>query len=251
AGEIVQVGEGVADFQEGDHVVCTFIPSCGHCQPCREGRPALCEPGAKMNNEGEMITGGRRLHSEEGEVHHHSGVSGFAQYAVISTNSIVKVDPDIPFREVALFGWAVITGVGAVINTAQVKPGSSVAVVGLGGIGLNAVIGAKLAGAREIIALDINPDKFDKAKQLGATAVYNSGDSDVVEQIKTATGGGLDYVFETAGAVPTMEVAYQITKRGGTTITTGLPHPEHKFSFPQVTLTAEERTVKGSYVGSC
>ncbi len=130
-------------------------------------------------------------------------------------------------------------------------PGSSVAVVGLGGIGLNAVIGAKLAGAREVIALDINPDKFDIAKQLGATAVYDSSDSDVVDQIKSATGGGLNYVFETAGAVPAMEVAYQITKRGGTTVTTGLPHPEHKFSFPQVTLAAEERTVKGSYVGSC
>jgi len=251
AGEIVQVGEGVADFQEGDHVVCTFIPSCGHCQPCREGRPALCEPGAKMNNDGEMITGGRRLHSEEGEVHHHLGVSGFAEYAVISTNSIVKVDPDIPFREVALFGCAVITGVGAVINTAEIKPGSSVAVVGLGGIGLNAILGARLAGAREIIAVDINPNKFDIAKKMGATAVYDSSQSDVSDIIRTATVGGVDYAFETAGAVPAMEVAYQITKRGGTTITTGLPDPKHEFSFPQVTLTAEERTVKGSYVGSC
>jgi len=250
-GEIVQIGERVTDFKKGDHIVCTFIPSCGQCLPCKEGRPALCERGAKSNNDGEMLNGGRRLNSEQGKINHHLGVSGFAEYAVVSTNSIVKVDPEIPFEQIAVFGCAVITGVGAVINTAQVKPGSSVAVVGLGGIGLNAVIGAKLAGAREIIALDINPDKFDKAIQLGATAVYNSSDSDVVEKIKTTTDGGLDYVFETAGAVPAMEVAYQITKRGGTTTTTGLPHPEHKFSFPQVTLTAEERTVKGSYVGSC
>ncbi|ASN06817.1 zinc-dependent alcohol dehydrogenase family protein [Virgibacillus necropolis] len=251
AGIIVQVGENVTQFQEGDHVVCTFIPSCGHCLSCREGRPALCEPGDQVNKEGELFGGGSRLHSEEGRVNHHLGVSGFAEYAVVSTNSIVKVDSGIPFETIALFGCAVITGVGAVINTAQVQPGSSVAVVGLGGIGLNAVMGAKLAGAREIIAIDINQGKFDIAKKFGATSVYDSSELDVVDQIKTATGGGLDYVFETAGVVPAMEVAYQITKRGGTTVTTGLPHPEHKFSFPQVTLAAEERTIKGSYVGSC
>src|SRR5699024_9701607 len=127
----------------------------------------------------------------------------------------------------------------------------NVAVVGLGGIGLNAVLGAKLAGAREIIAVDINPNKVAIAKKLGATAVYDSRQSDVSDKIKSATGGGVDYAFETAAAVPAMEVAYQITKRGGTTTTTGLPDPGHEFSFPQVTLTAEERTVKGSYVGSC
>lgn len=250
-GEVIQLGEGVTDFKVGDHVVCTFIPSCGKCLPCQEGRPALCESGAKSNEAGEMLAGGRRLHAVSGDIHHHLGVSGFADYAVVSTHSIVKVDPTIPFKEVALFGCAVITGVGAVVNTAQVKPGSSVAVVGLGGIGLNAVMGAKLAGAREIIALDINPAKFAKAKSLGATEVYDSSAVNVVEEIKEATSGGLDYVFETAGAVPAMEVAYNITKRGGTTTTTGLPHPEHEFSFPQVTLAAEERTVKGSYVGSC
>jgi len=250
-GEIIKVGEGVTEFQEGDHIVCTFIPSCGECLPCKEGRPALCERGEQSNEAGELLGGGKRLHDENGDVYHHLGVSGFAEYAVVSTHSIVKVDPEIPFEHIALFGCAVITGIGAVVNTAQVKPGSSVAVVGLGGIGLNAVIGAKLAGAREIIALDINPDKFDIAKQLGATAVYDSSQSDVVDQIQSATSGGLDHVFETAGAIPAMEVAYRITKRGGTTTTTGLPHPEQEFSFPQVTLAAQERTVKGSYVGSC
>lgn len=250
-GEVIKLGEGVTDFDIGDHVVCTFIPSCGKCLPCKEGRPALCENGAKSNEAGEMLAGGRRLHTDSGDIHHHLGISGFADYAVVSTHSIVKVDPSIPFKEIALFGCAVITGVGAVVNTAKVKPGSSVAVVGLGGIGLNAVMGAKLAGARDIIALDVNPNKFDIAKSLGATNVYNSSDKGVVANIKEETGGGLDFVFETAGVVPAMEVAYKITKRGGTTTTTGLPHPEHEFSFPQVTLAAEERTVKGSYVGSC
>lgn len=130
------------------------------------------------------------------------------------------------------------------MNTAQIRPGSNVAVVGLGGIGLNAIIGAKLAGANEIIALDINEDKFDLAKQFGATATFNSSDDDIDEQIKEYVPGGVEYAFETAGVVPAMQVAYKITKRGGTTVTTGLPHPKDEFSFPQVTLAAEERTVK-------
>src|SRR5699024_4417213 len=251
AGEVIELGEGVTDFEVGDHVVCTFIPSCGKCLPCKEGRPALCENGAETNEAGEMLAGGKRLHEESSDIHHHLGVSGFADYAVVSTHSIVKVDKSIPFEQIALFGCAVITGVGAIVNTAKVKSGSSVAVVGLGGIGLNAVMGAKIAGAREIIALDINPNKFDTAKSLGATDVYDSSSNEVVDRIKKATNGGLDYVFETAGAISAMEVAFNITKRGGTTTTTGLPHPEHEFSFPQVTLAAEERTMKGSYVGSC
>ena len=194
-------------------------------------------------------------HEATGEVlkvvYHHLGVSGFAEHAVVSENSIVKISDEIPFERAAVFGCAVITGIGAVMNTAQIRPGSNVAVVGLGGIGLNAIIGAKLAGANEIIALDINEDKFDLAKQFGATATFNSSDDDIDEQIKEYVPGGVEYAFETAGVVPAMQVAYKITKRGGTTVTTGLPHPKDEFSFPQVTLAAEERTVKGSYVGSC
>ncbi|WP_342475431.1 zinc-dependent alcohol dehydrogenase family protein [Weizmannia sp. FSL K6-0777] len=251
AGEVIEAGEGITDLKPGDHVVCSFVPSCGHCLPCQEGRPALCEPGAKANNEGEMLSGGRRLKKNGKEINHHLGVSGFAEYAVVSRNSVVKVDPEIPFSKVAIFGCAVITGVGAVINTARVKPGSSVAVVGLGGIGLNALLGAVLAGARKVIAVDINTQKLEIAKKLGATETFNSRNPDVIKEIRSATDGGVDYAFETAGAVPAMETAYRITKRGGMTVTTGLPDPSHQFSFPQVTLTAEERTVKGSYLGSC
>lgn len=251
AGEIIELGEGVSDFEVGDHVVCTFIPSCGKCIPCREGRPALCENGAVSNEKGEMIEGGLRLSKEEDVIHHHLGVSGFSEYAVVSENSIVKIDPEIPYERAAVFGCAVITGIGAVINTAQIRPGSNVAVVGLGGIGLNAIIGARLAGANEIIALDINEDKFEIAKNLGATAVFNSSDENVIDDVKAYITGGAEYVFETAGVVPAMQVAYAITKRGGSTVTTGLPDPKAEFSFPQVTLAAEERTIKGSYVGSC
>jgi alcohol dehydrogenase len=164
---------------------------------------------------------------------------------------LIKVEKDIPFEKLALFGCAVITGVGAVVNTANVKLGSTVAVVGLGGVGLSALLGAISAGASQIVAVDINETKLRQAKELGATDTFNSKDPDVVKLIREATGGGVDYAFETAGAVPAMEVAYGITKRGGTTVTTGLPHPEHHFSFPYVSLTAEERSLKGSYVGSC
>src|SRR5699024_869798 len=157
-------------------------------------------------------------------------------YAVVSENSIVKIDPDIPYKRAAVFGCAVITGIGAVINTAQIRPGSNVAVVGLGGIGLNAIIGAKLAGANEIIALDINEDKFEIAKKLGATAVYNSGDENVIEEVKQYITGGAEYVFETAGVVPAMQVAYAITKRGGTTLTKGLSDHKAKLTIHKINI---------------
>ncbi|EPZ45214.1 MULTISPECIES: zinc-dependent alcohol dehydrogenase family protein [Alicyclobacillus] len=251
AGEVVEVGEGVTDLKPGDHVVCSFVPSCGHCLPCQEGRPALCEPGAAVNNEGTLLSGERRLHLNDAVIHHHLGVSGFAEYAVVARNSLVKVDPEIPFDKVAIFGCAVMTGVGAVVNTARIQYGSTVAVVGLGGVGLSALLGAIGAGASRVIAVDINPGKLEFAKELGATDTFDSRNSDVISLVRSATHGGVDYAFETAGAVPAMEVAYGITRRGGTTVTTGLPHPTHQFSFPQVSLTAEERTIKGSYVGSC
>ncbi|MGG3940268.1 zinc-dependent alcohol dehydrogenase family protein [Peribacillus psychrosaccharolyticus] len=251
AGIVVEVGEGVTDLEPGDHVVCAFVPSCGHCLPCQEGRPALCEPGAAANGEGTLLNDGRRLHLNGEEVYHHVGVSAFADHAVVSRTSLIKVVKDIPFDELALFGCAVITGVGAVVNTAKIEMGSTVAIIGLGGVGLSALLGAVTAGAGRIIAVDLNESKLAKAKELGATDIFDSKQPDFIEEIRRVTGGGVDYAFETAGAVAAMEIAYKITKRGGTTVTTGLPHPEHKFSFPQVTLTAEERTIKGSYVGSC
>ncbi len=251
AGEVVEVGPGVTDLRPGDHVVCVFVPSCGHCLPCQEGRPALCEPGAAANGAGTLLSGERRLHKDGVDIHHHLGISGFAEYAVVARNSLVKVAPDVPFDEVAVFGCAVLTGVGAVVNTARIPVGSIVAVVGLGGVGLSAILGARVAGARRIVAVDVNPDKLKTALDLGATDVFDARDPEVAQQIRVASEGGVEYAFETAGAVSAMETAIAITRRGGTTVTTGLPHPEHLLSFPQVLLTAEERTMKGSYVGSC
>ncbi|HEY9539091.1 MAG TPA: zinc-dependent alcohol dehydrogenase family protein [Kiloniellaceae bacterium] len=251
AGEVVEIGRGVDDLLPGDHVVMIFVPSCGHCLPCTEGRPALCEPGARSNGAGTLLSGERRLRLEGRAVHHHMGVSAFAQHAVCSRRSLVKIDRDLPLEEAALFGCAVLTGVGAVVNTARVPPGSSVAVVGLGGVGLNALLAAQLAGAARIVAVDVVDDKLALARQLGATDTFNAAEEGAVEAICAATGGGVDYAFEMAGSVKAMDLCYRVTRRGGTTVTAGLSHPDHRFEVQHVSLVAEERTVKGSYIGSC
>ncbi|MEE8187880.1 MAG: zinc-dependent alcohol dehydrogenase family protein [Kiloniellales bacterium] len=251
AGVVEETGPGVSDLKPGDHVVMVFVPSCGHCLPCMGGRPALCEPGAAANAAGALISGARRLRLNGQEVHHHMGVSAFAEYTVASRHSLIKIDPDLPLDIAALFGCAVLTGVGAVVNTAGVWPGASVAIVGLGGVGLNALLGASLAGAARIVALDLNDGKLDLARQLGASDTFNAGEPDCIERVREATGGGVDFAFEMAGSVKAMDLAYRITKRGGTTVSAGLSHPEHKFELQHVNLVAEERTIKGSYIGSC
>jgi alcohol dehydrogenase len=251
AGIVEELGPGVEDLAVGDHVVLVFVPSCGHCVPCAEGRPALCEPGAAANNAGTLLSGARRIHCDGVEVNHHIGCSAFAEYATVSRRSLVKIDRELPFDEAALFGCAVMTGVGAVINTARVQAGSSVAVIGLGGVGLAALLGAVAAGARSVLAVDLADDKLGLARQLGATETFNAGAPDAVEAVRAATTGGVEYAFEMAGSVRAMEFAYKITRRGGMTVTAGLPPPAHTFNIPQVNLVAEERTVKGSYVGTC
>ena len=251
AGVVAALGEGVADLVVGDHVVLAFVPSCGHCLPCATGRPALCEPGARANGAGTLLSGSRRLGFVAEPVNHHLGVSAFAEFAVVAQESCVKVDRSLPFEHAALFGCAVLTGVGAVVNTARVAVGGSVAIVGLGGVGLAAVIGAVAAGARQIVAVDLAPAKLDAALRLGATEAVDAGAPDVVQRIRDITRGGAEFCVETAGAVPALELAYAATARGGVTVTAGLPHPDRKLSIQAVSLVAEERTLKGSYIGSC
>src|SRR5271165_6413900 len=250
AGVVEALGEGVGDFALGDHVVLVFVPSCGRCGPCAAGRPALCEPGAKANGAGTLLGGERRLSFRGEPVYHHLGVSAFATHAVAARESCVKIDPDVPLELAALFGCAVLTGVGAVVNTARVAPGASVAVVGLGGVGLSAVLGAKLAGARQIIALDLSDEKLAFARDIGATDVVNAGAPDAAETVRARSGGGVEIAFDMAGALPALELAYAVTGRGGTTVTAGLPHPDTRLALAPVTLVAEERTLKGSYIGS-
>ncbi|MDI6746270.1 MAG: alcohol dehydrogenase catalytic domain-containing protein [Rhodocyclaceae bacterium] len=251
AGSVAEVGPGVTDLVRGDAVALVFVPSCGHCLPCLEGRPALCEPGAAANVAGTML-GGHRSLSRGGNVplNHQVGVSCFAEYAVCNRGSLVKVDPELPQEVAAVFGCAVLTGVGAVINAAQVRLGQSVAVVGLGGVGLSAVLGALAAGAREVIVIDTLPAKLDAALALGATRGFRADDPEVVNQVRAATRGGVEVVIEAASNIAALDIAYRITRRGGTTVTCSLTPPAHTLNVPGVHLVIEERTLKGSYLGS-
>lgn len=251
AGVIEETGPGVTGLVRGDHVVAAFVPSCGHCRPCTTGRPALCEPGFAANSAGTLLSGARRLHDARGPVHHHLGVSGFARHATVSRHSLVKVPRDLPFAEAALFGCAVITGVGAVVNTGAMPRGASAAVVGLGGVGLAALLAARMLEAPQLVAIDVNERKLAVARVLGATATVNAAAPDAAEQVRELTKGGVEFAFEMAGAARALELAYRITARGGTTVSAGLSHPDQRFSLPHLGLVADERTLRGSYLGSC
>ncbi len=250
-GIVAEFGPGAKNFEVGDHVVPHFVANCGCCDMCREGRPALCQPAAAANLAGTLLDGSTRLHKNGQAIHHHSGIAAFAEYAVISEKALVKIDPSVPFEHAALFGCAVITGVGAVVNTAQASPGQSIAVVGLGGVGLSALMAARASAAGKTIAIDILDSKLDLARELGAHETFNASDADCVALVRSATDGGVHLAVETAGAPRALKTAYEITRRGGMTVTAGLPGPEAKITLPHLSLAGEERCLKGSYMGSC
>lgn len=247
--------KGVAEFAPGDHVVFSWVPVCGRCHYCVSGRGALCEPGGAANIAGTLLNGGRRFTDSRSkpaqECSHHLGVSAFSQFTVAVKESLVKIDSDLPFEVAALFGCAVMTGVGAVLNTARVQSGSSVAVFGMGGVGLSAVMGASAAGAFPIIAVDRVKEKLELARALGATHTVNAAEDETVAAIREIGRGGADYAFESVGNAAVLIQAYESTRRGGTTITIGLPAPNQMFTVPALGIVAEERTIKGSYMGSC
>lgn len=251
SGVVEKIGEGVKNLEVGDHVVFVFVASCGSCIACKEGRPALCDPALDAAGKGTLLSGQKRMKLNGEYINHMVGVSCFSEYTVVSTNSLVKVEKQLPLDEAALFGCAVITGAGAVFNTAKIRVGSTVAVVGLGGTGLAAIMGAKAAGASKIIGIDILQEKMDFAKQLGAQQVFNAEDSSVVEKVKNFIANGVDYSFECVGSEKSMELAYKILKRGGTAVSSGLSHPDKSFSIPHVDMVAGEKTIKGSFLGSC
>ncbi|MFN8839870.1 MAG: zinc-dependent alcohol dehydrogenase family protein [Burkholderiales bacterium] len=252
AAEVLEVGAGVVDVKVGDHVVLIFRPSCGTCPDCSVGRPALCGPGGESNGSGSLLGGYKRLSlAGGGTLNHHLGCSAFAEYATVSRRSVVPIDSSLPWEQAALFGCAVLTGAGAVFNTARIEAGARTAVVGLGGVGFSSLLAAVAAGARDVVAVDMLPAKLELARQLGATHVFDARDPEVIAKVKAATGGGVDYAFEMAGVVPALELAYRITRRGGTTVTAGLPNPAANWPLQAVSLIAEERTLKGSYIGSC
>jgi alcohol dehydrogenase len=252
AGLVREAGAGVADLKPGDHVVFSFLPVCGRCMNCVSGRGWLCERGVAANRAGTLLTGACRFsHSDGRKLFHHLGVSGFSQFTVAARESLVKIDSDVPLEIAVLFGCAVMTGVGAVVNTAKVSPGTSVAVFGLGGVGLSAVLGARVAGAWPIVAVDRLAPKLDLARQCGATHTVDASQTDPVAAVREATNGGAETAIEAVGSEQVIAQAYAATRRGGKTVAIGLPHPSRQLTIPAVSLIAEERQLLGSYMGSC
>ena len=251
AGEVVEVGEGVDSLAPGDHVVSSFIYMCGRCRFCAMGRPVLCL------NQGKALTtlpdGTLRTRDARGEaLNVFSGCGVMAEYATLSVENIVKIDRSIPLDCAALVGCAVTTGVGAVFNTARVAPGSTVVVLGCGGIGLNVIQGAHIAGARCIVAIDTLDSKLKMAKQFGATDVLPSrAGEDLVKPIKKLTDGGADYAFECVGSGELAALAYRLIGRGGVAVVVGVAKPTDSTSVRTMTLPFEEKTLTGSYFGSC
>ena len=248
AGIVEEIGAGVLDVSPGDRVVLTFVPSCGTCADCAAGTPALCAPAAAANSEGRMLAGGARLSEDGIPIHHHLGVSGFATHAVVARGSAVLVPRDVPLCTAALFGCALLTGTGAVVSAARVQPGQSVAVFGLGGVGLAAVMGAVVAAATPIIAVDPIAEKRELALELGATVAV--APSDAGAAMAELAASGVDHAIDTAGSPGAFEAAYALTGRGGTTVSVGLPDPSLEIRLPAASLVAQARTVVGSYLGS-
>ena len=251
AGVVREVGKDVTNVTPGTPCVVVFVSSCGHCLSCKVGRPNLCETHRDAKSKGELPAGGRRLRLNGEDIHHYSGVSCFAEYAVVPHSAVIPIAEDIPIEDAALFGCGVITGAGAVINTAKVPPGASMAVVGLGGVGLNAMLAGIVSGASRIIAIDTSDEKLALARQLGATDTFNASEADCIPAVIEATHGGVDFGFEMAGSVKAMETAFAVTRTGGTTTSAGLASSETPFSIDLAAFVNDEKTIKGSYMGSC
>lgn len=240
--------DGDTAFAIGDRVILAFLPSCGDCLRCKSGEPYMCSAGAAANGEGRLLNGGRRLHDDCGnDVHHHLGVSAFATHVVVDRRSAVKVDRDIPAHIAALFGCAVLTGAGAVVNSAALRPGETVLIYGLGGVGLSALLAARAAGAGLLVAVDPSADKRAIARELGAVA-FAPADGDAIKA--AFPGDGADVVIETVGKAAVLKSAYAAARRGGRIVTVGLPNPAEMFDIPAISLVAEGKTLIGSYMGS-
>lgn len=251
AGIVEAVGPGVTRFQPGDHVLFVFRAFCGQCFYCLNGRPALCDFSNPLRRTGRMFDGTTRFHRDGQDVHHILGVSCFAEYTVVPEQGLLKLPDDIPLDRAALVGCGVTTGVGAVLFAAGVRPGDSVAVIGCGGVGLNVVQGAALAGAGPVIAVDVVPQKLEWAKELGATHVVNAREQDPVEAIRSLTEGrGADYAFEVIGRVETIQQAYEATRKGGTTVVVGLAPQGTILPLDPLDLLRAEKTIKGTVYGT-
>ncbi|MCE5289549.1 MAG: alcohol dehydrogenase catalytic domain-containing protein [Nocardiaceae bacterium] len=240
-GRVEALGPGVERLRVGQRVVMSFLPRCEECAACATDGLMPCGPGSAANGAGAMLSGGRRLHRDGIQVHHHLGVSAFATHAVVDQHSAVAVDDDVPPTVAAVLGCAVLTGGGALLNAGHPAPGDTVIVVGLGGVGMAAVL-TGLALGNPVIAVDPVPEKLDQARSLGASAMTPA------ELSESGVRGAV--VIEAAGNARAFETAFAATAPGGKTITVGLPHPEARASISPLTMVAEARTIIGSYLGS-
>jgi len=248
SGTVVDVGHGVTKLAPGDRVSLSWITPCGSCYYCLTGNPQLCLQAANMNSSGKMIDGTTRLYKGDLDINHHNGLSTFAEYAVVNENACVPIPPQVSLEAAALVGCAVMTGIGAVINKAKVTPGSTVAVYGVGGVGLNCIQGALVSGAASIIAVDTVDWKLELAKEFGATACINAKNEEPVEKIKKLTGNfGVDYAFDSVGAPVTVQQAYDSLRRGGMAVVTGII--PGKVSLNSMELAPSEKVLTGSLYG--
>jgi S-(hydroxymethyl)glutathione dehydrogenase/alcohol dehydrogenase len=251
AGVVERVGEDVTQVRAGDHVVCSWNPHCGHCFYCERDLPILCEPFQRWQPKGMLLDGRSRLWRAGGLVHHFSVVSSHAQYCVVPESGAIAVPKEIPFDRACLIGCGVMTGVGAATRKVPVQPGASVLVIGCGAVGLNAIQGAKIAGAEPVIAADTNDIKLDRAKQFGADTRVDASAPDAVDRIKAMTGGrGPDYVFEAAGHPSAFRLAMEAVRPGGQVVFLGKVNVSQDVSFRWGSLMGEKQIVRSSYGGA-
>ena len=248
AGIVERVGPGVTMSQPGDHVILNFRPNCGFCRYCAIGRPVLCN--GTDTDRWMMFDGTSRLHKGGQDIFHFARTASFAEYAVVPQSGAVPVRDDMPLDKACLVGCSVMTGVGSVINTAKVEAGSSVVVIGCGGIGLNVIQGAALAGARQIIAVDVLENKLAYARTFGATDIIDATSGDTVRRIRDLTDGGADYAFEAIGNSRTILQAYEATCLGGVTTIVGMAPEDDEVTINALSLPRTEKVIMGSWYGS-
>ena len=251
SGVVTELGEGVTTLAVGDHVVLSWVPPCGECRYCRAGHEARCQKVATVVAPlGVLFDGTSRLSLDGEQLHHYLGVSSFAEEVVVPASGAVKVRDDAPLDVIAVVGCAVATGVGAVLNTAAVEPGSTVAVIGCGGVGLNVVQGARLACAERIVAIDVRPEKTQMALQFGATDRIDASQGDAVAQLRELIPDGVDYAFDAIGRTSTTEQAIQMLGLGGAAVIVGLPPTGARASFEPLVLAEADQRILGSNYGS-